>query len=378
VRLARVVHGDSTEVYLELGDHLGSTSVVLDHATGELVQRDSAYAYGAAESSYRPEKFEEFREDYRFTGKEDDVEVGLIYFGKRYYAPLLQRWISADPLAVHAPGEADLNLYAYVHGRVLVAVDPVGLQEEPNASNAGCQGAGGSSASAAEPKVEVTLDFFPKASPSSGSGGARPAPSGAHATPHETGALTQQGISQGGGTEAYEAWAAGLYGAAWTAARIEQARNAPPIQLGVGDRTGPLMIDVMGAAAGLGVQRYLARMAGASASLEPGLVRAIDDAVDVDVVPGPGASIRERVEQFLPKAVERQEAVKSRFGYSDAVGMARKPDIKQVDRIVRDLGLNKDQRRILHDDITGQELSIDEIREIAQEIAKQMPKGGKN
>jgi hypothetical protein len=30
-------------------------------------------------------------------------------------------------LAVHAPGEADLNLYAYVHGRVYVAVDPDGL-----------------------------------------------------------------------------------------------------------------------------------------------------------------------------------------------------------------------------------------------------------
>jgi RHS repeat-associated protein len=127
VRLARVVHGDSTGVYLELGDHLGSTSVVLDRATGELVQRDTAYAYGAVESSYRSEKFEEFREDYRFTGKEDDVEVGLIYFGKRYYAPLLGRWISPDPLAVHAPGQADLNLYAYVHGKVLVAVDPVGL-----------------------------------------------------------------------------------------------------------------------------------------------------------------------------------------------------------------------------------------------------------
>jgi RHS repeat-associated protein len=128
VRLARVVHGDSTGVYLELGDHLGSTSVVLDRATGELVQRDTAYAYGAAESSYRPEKFDEFREDYRFTGKEDDVEVGLIYFGKRYYAPLLQRWISPDPLAIHAPGQADLNLYAYVHGQTLRAVDPVGLE----------------------------------------------------------------------------------------------------------------------------------------------------------------------------------------------------------------------------------------------------------
>jgi hypothetical protein len=32
-------------------------------------------------------------------------------------------------LAVHAPGEADLNLYAYVHGRVYVAVDPDGLAD---------------------------------------------------------------------------------------------------------------------------------------------------------------------------------------------------------------------------------------------------------
>ncbi|MCL2824471.1 MAG: RHS repeat-associated core domain-containing protein, partial [Polyangiaceae bacterium] len=83
------------------------------------------------ESSYRTDEFGEFREDYRFTGKEDDVEVGLIYFGARYYAPLLGRWISADPLAVHSPGAADLNLFAYVHGRVFVAVDPVGLQEAP-------------------------------------------------------------------------------------------------------------------------------------------------------------------------------------------------------------------------------------------------------
>jgi RHS repeat-associated protein len=130
VRLARVVQGTSTRVFLELGDQLGSTRVVLDRASGELVQRDTAYAYGAAESSYRTGEFEEFREDYRFTGKEDDVEVGLIYFGMRYYAPMLGRWISADPLAVHSPGEADLNLYAYVSGRALVAVDPVGLDDD--------------------------------------------------------------------------------------------------------------------------------------------------------------------------------------------------------------------------------------------------------
>jgi hypothetical protein len=35
---------------------------------------------------------------------------------------------------VHAPGEADLNLYAYVHGRVYAATDPLGLAEDPVAA----------------------------------------------------------------------------------------------------------------------------------------------------------------------------------------------------------------------------------------------------
>ena len=121
VRLARVTYTDAADfqadrrrIFLELGDHLGSTSVVLDHATGELVERSTAFAYGSAESNYRTQRWDHFREDYRFTGKEDDIEVGLIYFGARYLNPQLGRWISADPLAVHAPGKADLNLYAYV------------------------------------------------------------------------------------------------------------------------------------------------------------------------------------------------------------------------------------------------------------------------
>jgi RHS repeat-associated protein len=66
-----------------------------------------------------------------FTGKEEDVEVGLTYFGKRFYSPLLGRWLSPDPLEVHAPGEADGNLYAYVSGAVLKNIDPMGLQSHP-------------------------------------------------------------------------------------------------------------------------------------------------------------------------------------------------------------------------------------------------------
>jgi RHS repeat-associated protein len=69
------------------------------------------------------------REDYGFTGKEADVEVGLTYFGKRWLVPQTGRWLSPDPLALHVPGKADLNLYAYVRGRVFTSVDPWGLDE---------------------------------------------------------------------------------------------------------------------------------------------------------------------------------------------------------------------------------------------------------
>jgi RHS repeat-associated protein len=118
----------ATHVFLELMDHLGSTGLVVDMETSELVEAATYQAYGAAESDYRPERWKGFREDYRFTGKEEDIEVGLQYFGKRYYAPALGRWVSADPLAIHGL-TADANVYAYVHGAVLKAVDPTGLDE---------------------------------------------------------------------------------------------------------------------------------------------------------------------------------------------------------------------------------------------------------
>src|SRR6185369_3243157 len=80
VRLARLhyeqpslgeprVGGKALHVLFELGDHLGSTSVVLDKETSELVEASTYQGYGAKESDYRPGRWEGFREDYGFTGK---------------------------------------------------------------------------------------------------------------------------------------------------------------------------------------------------------------------------------------------------------------------------------------------------------------------
>ena len=132
--LGRVVHGPTLpsatgnpqHVFLMVPDHLGSTSAVIDRDTSEVVERTTQQAYGAPESDYRPERWAGFREPYQFTGKEDDFEVGLTYFGARYYHAALGRFASADPLTIHGLG-GDPNPYAYVRGAVISATDPFGL-----------------------------------------------------------------------------------------------------------------------------------------------------------------------------------------------------------------------------------------------------------
>jgi RHS repeat-associated protein len=142
---------------------LGSTSLVVDKATSELVEATTYLGYGARESDYRPGRWEGFREDYGFTGKEEDQEVGLTYFGKRFLSPYLGRWVSADPLGVHRVNHADPNLYAYVHGTVLSYIDPRGLDRL--AAGTGVEIEGGQTIEFPVDTIEVTPPAPPNLSP---------------------------------------------------------------------------------------------------------------------------------------------------------------------------------------------------------------------
>jgi RHS repeat-associated protein len=110
----------------------GVTSSFLADALGSAIAvADSA---GVAQTSYTYDAFGQTTvtgasnaSSYQYTGRENDG-TGLYYYRARYYAPLIQRFISQDPIGFTG---GDLNLYAYVGNQPTNRDDPLGLQWRP-------------------------------------------------------------------------------------------------------------------------------------------------------------------------------------------------------------------------------------------------------
>ena len=116
-------HGiDNEQLRLSLCDALGSSTLELDGAA-RLLSHESYYPYGATAWWAAKNAIEGSYKFVRYSGKERDAS-GLYYYGYRYYAPWLARWISADP----GDDIDGLNLYAMARGNPVSRVDGQGLQ----------------------------------------------------------------------------------------------------------------------------------------------------------------------------------------------------------------------------------------------------------
>ncbi|WP_217699037.1 RHS repeat-associated core domain-containing protein [Prosthecobacter debontii] len=63
------------------------------------------------------------RPPFAFSTKYEDAESGLLYYGYRYYAPEMQRWLSRDPIGE----EGGINLYGMVGNDMVNQWDYLGL-----------------------------------------------------------------------------------------------------------------------------------------------------------------------------------------------------------------------------------------------------------
>lgn len=108
----------------QLNNHLGSSCIEIDEA-GAVISYEEYYPYG--NTSYQAGKnvAETSLNRYRYTGKERDEETEFHYYGARYYASWLGRWLSPDPIDFLN----SVNLYVYVSNNPVLKIDPNGKQE---------------------------------------------------------------------------------------------------------------------------------------------------------------------------------------------------------------------------------------------------------
>nr|MBA2726855.1 RHS repeat-associated core domain-containing protein [Parachlamydiaceae bacterium] len=104
--------------FVPIHDPFGNIVALLD-TSGEIVESYRYTAFGEMETFSTPTTVDN---PWRFSSKRFDSETGFIYFGMRYYAPDVGRWITPDP-AGFADGP---NLYTYVHNHPLSQIDPDG------------------------------------------------------------------------------------------------------------------------------------------------------------------------------------------------------------------------------------------------------------
>jgi len=142
---------NTNKIRYQYGNHLDSASLELS-STGSIISYEEYFPYGDTSLIAGTNQKEVKLKEYRYTGKEKDDATGLYYYGARYYASWLGRWLSADPLFRENPSVYErpkrkdedeqkrldeeykqqlysqgLNLYYYVAGNPVRHSDPTGL-----------------------------------------------------------------------------------------------------------------------------------------------------------------------------------------------------------------------------------------------------------
>jgi len=107
----------STGTFRVLSDHLGSPRLVVDTASGSVVEEIDYDEFGNVVNDTSPGST-----PFGFAGGLYDTDTGLVRFGARDYDESVGRWTSKDPLGFNG----GMNLYGYALNDPVSAIDPDG------------------------------------------------------------------------------------------------------------------------------------------------------------------------------------------------------------------------------------------------------------
>ncbi len=118
---------DNDQLRYCFDDHLGSSAFEVD-ADAKTISQEVYYPFGGTAWLAGRHEGEISYKIIRYSGKERDA-TGFYYYGARYYAPWLQRWLNPDPA-----GKIDgLNFFRFVRNNSIGQVDADGYK--PNNPN---------------------------------------------------------------------------------------------------------------------------------------------------------------------------------------------------------------------------------------------------
>ena len=113
-------------VRYQYDNHLGSASLELDQ-NAAIISYEEYHPFGT--TSYRSGRTETevALKRYKYVGKERDEETGLYYYGARYYAVWIARFVSVDPLQNYYQ---QLTPFNYAGNKPISYIDIDGMQGE--------------------------------------------------------------------------------------------------------------------------------------------------------------------------------------------------------------------------------------------------------
>lgn len=118
---SREVVSEPRTFRFQLDNNLGSSCVEVTQ-NADIISYEEYFPYGSTAVIAGESEAEVQPKDYRYSGKECDDSTGLYYYGARYYATWIGRWVSADPSGpVDGP-----NIYAFVNGNPITMIDSDG------------------------------------------------------------------------------------------------------------------------------------------------------------------------------------------------------------------------------------------------------------
>ncbi len=112
-------------IYQIWTDHLNTPRAVTRPKDNRVVWSWDSLPFGESQPNTNPMFAVPFTFNLRFPGQYHDAETGLHYNYFRDYDPKIGRYVQSDPIGLGG----GINTYAYVGGRPVLYVDPLGLAE---------------------------------------------------------------------------------------------------------------------------------------------------------------------------------------------------------------------------------------------------------